>query len=248
MAFVKRTWKDRISQYPNRRTINDGNVTKVVTVGRDEGTITESGDAFNASNMNDLESRIENALSGSSDPSTKMDKDNPTGTGSFSMNRASGTTVGYNSVTLGNVGTASGDYSYAEGSLCVASGDYTHAEGFQTTASGTTSHAEGCDTVSGGVFSHAEGYGTIANGSSQHTGGKYNVADNNNAYAEIIGNGSDNSHRSNARTLDWNGNETLSGDLTINGNQSITSAFEEINAALSNLMTENDAHTVWNNA
>ena len=62
MAFVKRTWKDRISQYPNRRTINDGYVTKQVTVGRDEGTITEQGDSFDASNMNDLEQRIEDAI------------------------------------------------------------------------------------------------------------------------------------------------------------------------------------------
>ena len=64
MAFVKKTWKDRISEYPNRRTINDGYVTKTVTVGRDEGTVTEAGDAFNASNMNDLENRIEAAITG----------------------------------------------------------------------------------------------------------------------------------------------------------------------------------------
>ena len=64
MAFVQKTWKNRISQYPNRRTINDGNVTKVVTVGRDEGTITEAGDAFSAANMNDLESRIATAIGG----------------------------------------------------------------------------------------------------------------------------------------------------------------------------------------
>lgn len=62
MAFNKKVWKDRISEYPNRRTINDGYVTKSVTVGRDEGTITEEGDAFNASNMNDLEDRIEAAI------------------------------------------------------------------------------------------------------------------------------------------------------------------------------------------
>ena len=62
MAFNKRVWKDRISEYPNRRTINDGNVTKQVTVGRDEGSVTEAGDAFNASNMNDLEDRIEAAF------------------------------------------------------------------------------------------------------------------------------------------------------------------------------------------
>ena len=34
---------------------------------------------------------------------------------------------------------------------------------------------------------------------------------------EIIGNGAEN-NRSNARTLDWNGNETLAGNLTIQGN------------------------------
>ena len=61
MAFIKRLWKDRISEFPNRRTINDGNVTKQVTVGRDEGNITEEGDPFDASNMNDLEQRIEDA-------------------------------------------------------------------------------------------------------------------------------------------------------------------------------------------
>ena len=61
MAFVKKTWKDRISQFPNRRTVNDGYTTKQVTVGRDEGTITEEGDSFDAANMNDLEQRIEDA-------------------------------------------------------------------------------------------------------------------------------------------------------------------------------------------
>ena len=61
MAFIKKLWKDRISQFPNRRTINDGSVTKQVTVGRDEGTITEPGDTFDAANMNDLEQRIEDA-------------------------------------------------------------------------------------------------------------------------------------------------------------------------------------------
>jgi hypothetical protein len=73
MAFVKKTWKDRISEYPNRRTINDGFVTKQVTVGRDEGNITEEGDPFNASNMNDLEDRIEEAIQGASDVYTGGD-------------------------------------------------------------------------------------------------------------------------------------------------------------------------------
>jgi hypothetical protein len=62
MSFVQKTWVDRISEYPNRRTINDGVITKQVTVARDEGTVTEAGDAFNASNMNDLEQRISDAI------------------------------------------------------------------------------------------------------------------------------------------------------------------------------------------
>lgn len=62
MAFDKKTWEDRISEYPNRRTINDGNTTTQVTVGRDEGVITQAGDAFSASNMNDLEDRIADAV------------------------------------------------------------------------------------------------------------------------------------------------------------------------------------------
>ena len=62
MSFVKKTWKDRISQFPNRRTINDGYVTKQVTVGRDEGAVTEEGTPFDATEMNDLENRIYAAI------------------------------------------------------------------------------------------------------------------------------------------------------------------------------------------
>lgn len=42
-------------------------------------------------------------------------------------------------------------------------------------------------------------------------------------YAEIVGNGEDNNNRSNARTLDWEGNETLAGSLTL-GSTTITEA------------------------
>ena len=60
MAFVKKIWKNRIAEYINRRliTMEDGS-TNLVTVARDEGTISQEGDAFNAVNMNDLEDRIE---------------------------------------------------------------------------------------------------------------------------------------------------------------------------------------------
>lgn len=60
MGFTKKTWKNRIAEYINRRllTMEDGS-TNLVTVARDEGTISQDGDAFNAANMNDLEDRID---------------------------------------------------------------------------------------------------------------------------------------------------------------------------------------------
>jgi len=65
MAFVKKTWKDTIAQYPNRRTITDVSNTASVTtveVVRAIGTVSQEGDAWNASNMNALETRIDNAF------------------------------------------------------------------------------------------------------------------------------------------------------------------------------------------
>ena len=64
MAYTKKTWKDRVSQYINRRKLTDINTgtTQTVTVVRDEGNVTEAGDTFTAANMNDLEDRIDNAF------------------------------------------------------------------------------------------------------------------------------------------------------------------------------------------
>ena len=119
----------------------------------------------------------------------------------------------------------------------IASGDWAIAEGKTTEASGTAAHAEGQSTKAIAEASHTEGEGTIANGKYQHVSGKYNIADSgtaanswNGTYAEIIGNGTSNSNRSNARTLDWNGNEVLTGGLTVGaagitiGNTTITEA------------------------
>lgn len=60
MGFTKKTWKNRNAEYINRRLLtNEDGSTELVTVARDEGTISQEGDAFNAANMNDLEDRIE---------------------------------------------------------------------------------------------------------------------------------------------------------------------------------------------
>lgn len=59
MAYVSKQWKDRLVEYPNRRTITHDDLTQeVVSVNRNEGTIYEAGDVLDSVNMNNLESRI----------------------------------------------------------------------------------------------------------------------------------------------------------------------------------------------
>lgn len=75
-----------------------------------------------------------------------------------------------------------------------------------------------------GNYSHSEGLGTIAAVRSQHTQGEYNIVDpnynvNNNGlrgkYAHIIGNGTEDTSRSNAHTIDWSGNAWFAGDVYV---------------------------------
>lgn len=145
-------------------------------------------------------------------------------TGAYSHAEGNGVTAsGQDAHAEGNQTTASGNYSHAEGLSSTASGQNAHAEGNQTTASGASSHAEGSQTIAEWNFSHAEGLGTHAVGRSQHVFGEYNISSAalpsyRSTYVEIVGNGtSDNAH-SNARTLDWNGNEVLAGKLTVGAN------------------------------
>lgn len=177
----------------------------------------------------------------------KMDKSNPTGTGTLSIGRKENTTTGTYSVAIGRDVEASGTCSLAEGRETKATINQAHAEGYQTEASGNSSHAEGSGTKSSGNYSHSEGQNTIASGPrshvegyyteanrrSQHVFGEYNVADTSGGseavkgeYIEIVGNGANDANRSNARTLDWNGNETIAGTLT----QSSDARLKEVNA------------------
>ena len=71
--------------------------------------------------------------------------------------------------------------------------------------------------IAGGSYSHSEGQGSVAFGNSQHVQGKYNIVDSSNKYSHIVGNGSLHSARSNAHTLDWNGNAWFAGDVYVKG-------------------------------
>lgn len=179
------------------------------------------------------------------DTSNLISKENPVFTGSMSMNRKEGATIGEYSVAIGKTVEASGECSCAEGKNTTASGWSSHAEGEGTKAKGQTSHAEGDNSiaegisshaegsyaVASGITSHAEGEGTNAYGKSshaegsfttassnyQHVQGKYNIEDKSNKYAHIVGNGKSGMERSNAHTLDWDGNGWYAGKLSQEG-------------------------------
>ena len=121
-----------------------------------------------------------------------------------------------NSISLGRIGDI-GVGSSAVGNGVTASGMFSHAEGYITEASGNFSHAEGGSTEAIGDTSHAEGYWTKASSDYQHVQGKCNIEDTEGKYAHIVGNGKDGSNRSNAHTLDWEGNAWYSGKLSQEG-------------------------------
>lgn len=131
---------------------------------------------------------------------------------------------GYRTKAIGSVSHAEGysteasnSYSHAEGTSSKASGITSHAEGDGSISSGRYSHAEGRQSESKGQTSHAEGWYTIATSENSHVEGKNNIEDADKKYAHIIGNGYSNTTRSNAHTVDWDGNAWYAGAVTSTG-------------------------------
>ena len=142
--------------------------------------------------------------------------------------------------------TASARYSHAEGTYTTSSGESSHSEGDHTQAAGRASHVSGMynvtdsynnwpewtanteysvgdkvkviqsgGTVSGYVCKTANNDSTIDYTKWTYLNGQMN-------YAEIIGNGTADESRSNARVLDWSGNERLMGDVYVGCNPDST--------------------------
>ena len=139
--------------------------------------------------------------------------------------------------------TASNSNAHAEGGGTIASGVRSHAEGYSTIASGSDSHVGGAfnvqdsyanlpewtanteyevgdkvkqtttsndtTTVSGYICKTAHTSGSSF--SSSYWNDQYGKMN----FAEIIGNGTAANGRSNARALDWEGNEYLMGDVYV---------------------------------
>lgn len=70
------------------------------------------------------------------------------------------------------------------------------------------------NNIAKGVNSHAEGLGTIATRDASHVEGQYNIEDTEEKYLHIVGNGTSEAERSNAYTLDENGNAWYAGSMT----------------------------------
>lgn len=139
---------------------------------------------------------------------------------------------GYGCEASGFWSHAEGEYtrvtsyaSHAEGSYTkmpdgstrytTASGYASHAEGGGCHTTGTAAHAEGIGTTAGGRCAHAEGVYTIASGKVQHVEGMANIEDTADKYIHIAGNGTLPTDRSNAYTLDWNGNGWFAGNVEV---------------------------------
>lgn len=145
----------------------------------------------------------------------------------------------------GSYTTASKTAAHAEGDNTVASATAAHAEGTHTIAAGTSSHVVGKYNVADSYDSWNEwtantayvvgdkvkrtttsngntivtGYiCKTANSDSSFTYSKWTNQNGYTNYAEIVGNGTADNARSNARTLDWDGNERVKGNLYVGCN------------------------------
>jgi hypothetical protein len=161
------------------------------------------------------------------------------------------TATGVCAQAFGGSTVAEGNCSQAIGGSTNATGDYSFAEGSGTMSSGAYSHSEGDNTTASGQSSHTQGTGTIANHKSQNVSGEFNVADTSSAtasqrgnYIEIVGNGTAIESRSNARTLDWDGNERLMGDLYVGCNADGTGGTKIENVAFA---TNSEIEDIINN-
>lgn len=119
---------------------------------------------------------------------------------------------------------ANGAASHAEGGSTNATQNYAHAEGYHTAASGFAAHAEGYYTTAEGYGSHATGCETIARTSYCVSIGKHNTGSENKYF--IIGNGSSDSTRKNAFSVDSYGAVRAASTITASTNADYAEYFE----------------------
>ena len=119
--YSMKNWKNRDVEFPGRRTLTDvlTSTSQTVDVARSEGTVTEAGDAFDASTMNDLEGRIGSAFT--LVDGAKLNKPSNTPANNQVVKYVNGSIVWANEEGGGGGGTTFNDYT----NISVLAGDWT---------------------------------------------------------------------------------------------------------------------------
>ena len=186
-------------------------------------------------NLADSGSKASDFLTSHQDISGKADKTDTVLLTTLSRGRATGTGVGTGSFVFGHNLAAIGDYSFAIGGNNIARGSITFVGGRDNIAYGDETHVFGRyserdvlepDWESGHEYSLNDKaiYNSHlmmcieANSDTTFNPSKWEEVSYPSNFLEVVGNGSS-LERSNARTLDFNGNERLKGKLYINADK-----------------------------
>ena len=121
--------------------------------------------------------------------------------------------AGNSSVAFGQGTTASSSYSVAMGNQSIANGGASLAIGQYAQADGHMSVALGNNTIAAGRAAVAIGQYNIEDTSSTATYSSYGSGAR--KYLFTVGNGTANDARSNAMTVDWDGNAAIAGSLMV---------------------------------
>ena len=117
---------------------------------------------------------------------------------------------------FGSSAEANGVNSIALGGSSKANSTHSISLGLSSSTTGARSIAIGYAASTSGTDAIAIGSGTLANGAKQMALGCYNIADTSSTYCLIVGNGTADDARSNAMTVDYNGNLDVTGDIKAN--------------------------------
>ena len=172
--------------------------------------------------------------------------DNIECTGYFSHNRVNTTTIGKNSFASNSSALAYKSTAFGENTIAGVEKTATREIYNEETQSyeteeytfidGRASFSEGYNTIAGGIYSHAAGNNTIANDAYQFVIGSYNNNNENNLFE--VGNGADENNRSNAFSIGRDGNVSIAGELTANGQKIAPTVEIETQQEYDNLLLE----------
>lgn len=145
---------------------------------------------------------------------------------------ASGTCI------AGGNGSVEGEYAISLGFECESLQHHCFSTGLRAKSDGYAAISIGTDSKATADYAVSIGRGTVSSGQDQHVRGRFNE-EMDVDYIDIVGNGVDNSNRSNAYTLKKNGDAWFAGDVKA-GDISLTQLYEEIQTLKNQLANINN--------